>query len=370
MVTAFRDGRVTLRENRRTDGFTFAMKEIGYQGVRVGDLVIHSMDGFAGAIGVSESTGKCSPVCVVCRPRPNVEARFHAYVLRHMAVSGYITSLAKGIRERSTSFGWGEFSEQVLPLPPMSKQKAIADFLDRKTAAIDALIEKKQRLLDLLAEKRSVLINQAVTKGMNPDVPRKDSGIPWIGEIPAHWEIRRLRFLCDITTGSRDTQDAQDHGEFPFFVRSQTVERISTWSFDGEGVLTAGDGAGVGKVFHHHIGKKEVHQRVYLLHRFRGVLGRYLYWFIRENFYKVVLDGAAKSTVDSLRRPMFQNFWIAFGSPEEQRSIALHVDRISESMDAVAEKLAGQIDRLHEYRQALITAAVTGQLDVTKESAA
>ena len=102
VVTAFRDGEVTLRENRRSDGFTFAVKEIGYQGVRCGDLVVHSMDGFAGAIGVSDSDGKCSPVYLCCTPIEGAWPPFYAYVLRHMALSGFITSLAKGIRERST----------------------------------------------------------------------------------------------------------------------------------------------------------------------------------------------------------------------------------------------------------------------------
>ena len=101
----------------------------------------------------------------------------------------------------------------------------------------------------------------------------KDSGVEWLGDVPKHWETRRLRFLCDISTGDKDTVNAIGDGAFPFFVRSQTVERINTFSADCEAVLTAGDGVGVGKVFHYHVGKFDYHQRVYAFTNFRQVSG-------------------------------------------------------------------------------------------------
>ena len=117
IVTCFRDGAVTLRSNRRTDGFTNAEKEIGYQGIRKGDLVIHAMDAFAGAIGVSDSDGKSSPVYSACTPNEGVSAYYYARLLRHMALAGFVSSLAKGIRERSTDFRWSDASEIYLPFP-------------------------------------------------------------------------------------------------------------------------------------------------------------------------------------------------------------------------------------------------------------
>ena len=196
---------------------------------------------------------------------------------------------------------------------------------------------------------------------MSPSM--KDSGVGWIGEIPDHWNILRMRFLCDITTGGRDTQDAEEDGQYPFFVRSQTIERISTWSFDGEAVLTSGDGVGVGKIFHHFIGKLEFHQRVYLFHNFRRVLGRFLYYFIKENLYKVVLEGAAKSTVDSLRRVMLQDFPITFPSIDEQQAVADFLDRKTAQIDSLIAKKQRMIELLGEKRQALISQAVTKGLD-------
>ena len=121
VVTCFRDGVVTLRKNRRVRGFTESLKEIGYQGVRRGDLVIHAMDAFAGAIGVSDSDGKGTPVYSVCSPRQSANAYYYAFCVREMARSEWILALAKGIRERSTDFRFKDFASQWVPLPPLPR---------------------------------------------------------------------------------------------------------------------------------------------------------------------------------------------------------------------------------------------------------
>jgi len=167
VVTAFRDGTVTLRSNRRTEGFTFSIKEIGYQGVRKGDLVIHQMDGFAGAIGVSDSDGKCTPIYSICTPIIPAITHYYGYLLRHMAKSDFILSLAKGIRERSSDFRFDVFRELVLPIPPLPEQQAIAAYLDQETTRLDGLKTKIETLLARLAEYRAALISAAVTGKMD-----------------------------------------------------------------------------------------------------------------------------------------------------------------------------------------------------------
>jgi type I restriction enzyme S subunit len=157
-----------LRENRRVEGFTNAIAEHGYQGVRAGDLVIHSMDGFAGAIGISDSHGKASPVVHCYQPSEDVDPRFYAYLLRDAARSGFITSLAKGIRERSTAFDSETFRSLMLPVPDFRVQRAIADFLDTETARIDALIAKKRRMIALLERRwRSAVEHRMVELAAN-----------------------------------------------------------------------------------------------------------------------------------------------------------------------------------------------------------
>lgn len=364
VVTAFRDGQVTLRSNRRQEGFTNAIEEIGYQGVRSGDLVIHSMDGFAGAIGVSESDGKASPVVHCYRPSSSVDGRYYAYLLRDLAVHGYITSLAKGIRERSTAFDMETFRSLVLPVPPRSIQRAIADYLDTETARIDALIDKKQRMIDLVKEWLGLYVRSAITGHGRSDAADNSPKSGHLGALPYGWQWIRARFLCDIDTGSSDTDESSEDGPYPFFVRSQTPQGSHRFIFDGEAVLTAGDGAGVGKVFHHFVGRFDAHQRVYVMHEFRRVTGRFYFYALGTFFAESALDGSAKSTVDSVRRHMLTEMQVPVPPLEEQKQIVHYLDDQTERINSIVAKLITQIDLLRERRQALITAAVTGELEI------
>ena len=187
----------------------------------------------------------------------------------------------------------------------------------------------------------------------------KDSGVEWIGEIPQEWNIRKLKYLSDIRTGDKDTIDRDDNGRYPFFVRAQKIEKIGSYSYDGEAVLTAGDGVGVGKVFHYVNGKFDFHQRVYKISDFMGIDGKYLFYYMKEYFHKEVMKLSAKSTVDSLRLPMFQNFPVTFGDIKEQRNIAKYLDYKVHLIDTLIAKKTKQIELLQEQRTAIINHAVT-----------
>ncbi len=164
IITCFRDGEVTLRKNRKTDGFTNALKEHGYQGIRKGDFVIHNMDAFAGAIGVSDSDGKSTPVYSVCTTRKkNVEPLYYTYYLRSLAKQGFIESLAKGIRERSTDFRFNDFGKLLLPVPPKTEQLRIIGFINKNSKKINYSISLKQQQIDMLKEYRGSLIDSCVT---------------------------------------------------------------------------------------------------------------------------------------------------------------------------------------------------------------
>lgn len=192
----------------------------------------------------------------------------------------------------------------------------------------------------------------------------KDSGIEWIGEIPTSWQKVRLRFLCNIQTGDKDTVNKIDDGVYPFYVRSPIVERINTYTFDGEAILTAGDGVGAGKVFHYVTGKFDYHQRVYNLHNFKMIYGKLLYHYLKENFYKEIEKSNAKSTVDSIRLPMLLDFPVVFPKNiEEQQEIADYLDKKCGEIDRVVETEKSVIEKLKEYKQSIITEAVTKGLD-------
>ena len=163
VVTAYRDGQVTLRANRRAEGYTFAVQEVGYQHVRAGDLVIQGMDAFAGAIGVSDSSGKCSPEYLVLEPLArDTDNRYFAAALRLMAQRRYILVVCNAVRERAPRFRTPEFRNVFLPKPPETEQQLIRDFIDRETAKIDRFMVKVQDAIGCLKEFRIGLISAAV----------------------------------------------------------------------------------------------------------------------------------------------------------------------------------------------------------------
>lgn len=163
VITCFRDGEVILRKYRREKGFTFSDKEIGYQGIKVGDLVIHGMDGFAGAIGISKSYGKGSPVLNVCNAKDGINLDYICYFLRNMADRNLFIALSTGIRERSCDLKWNKIANLLLPQPPLSEQKEIAEYLDKKCNKIDAAIKQKEETISKLEEYKKSLIFECVT---------------------------------------------------------------------------------------------------------------------------------------------------------------------------------------------------------------
>lgn len=192
----------------------------------------------------------------------------------------------------------------------------------------------------------------------------KDSGIDWLGETPKDWSVNRFKFLCNISTGGKNTEDKVTNGLYSFYVRSQTPERINTYSFDGEAILTAGDGAGVGKVYHYVNEKFDIHQRVYKFCFFKKVKGKLLYYYLMANFYNVAILGTAKSTVDSLRLPLIQNFPIAYPlSIEQQELIIKFLDHKTAQIDEAISIKEKQIELLKEQKQIMIQNAVTKGLD-------
>lgn len=195
----------------------------------------------------------------------------------------------------------------------------------------------------------------------------KDSGVEWIGEVPRHWEVVRTRYLCNLCTGNKDTINRVDDGKFPFYVRSPKVERINTYSFDGEAILMAGDGVGAGKVFHYANGKFDYHQRVYNFHNFKKVIGKFFYYYITNNFRYIIEEGGAKNTVDSVRLYMIQNFLITEPPKEEQREIVFYLDKKCSEIDNVISAQQKRIALLQELKQSVITHAVTKGLNPNVE---
>lgn len=163
VVTCFRDGQVTLRKNRRTTGFTESLTEVGYQGIKKGDLVIHQMDAFAGAIGVSDSDGKGTSVYHCCTPKGKYDVYYYALLLRVMAQTGFIQSLYRGIRERSSDFNFNTFGNQFLAVPPIEEQQQIVKYIQDSISKVDKYISSLEKEIEYLKEYKQRLISDVVT---------------------------------------------------------------------------------------------------------------------------------------------------------------------------------------------------------------
>ena len=175
--------------------------------------------------------------------------------------------------------------------------------------------------------------------------------------VNTKWEEVSVKDLMKIETGSRNTEDKIDDGQYPFFVRSQTVEHIDSFHYDCEAVLTAGDGVGTGKVFHYINGKFDAHQRVYVMSQFKDVLGKYFYYWFSKNFFAEVAKYTAKSSVDSVRRQMIAGMVIPLPSIEEQQKIV----GILSDIDTLITNLQKLIRKKKDIRQGTMQMLVTGK---------
>ncbi|WP_137875456.1 restriction endonuclease subunit S [Rhodococcus sp. Q] len=365
IVTAYTDGQVTLRSNRAKIGYHEAADLSSFKGVEIGDFVVHGLDILRGSVGIADSAGAITAVCTVCEPIADLDLRYVAHAIHVQAKSGFTRALARGIREGGADFRrWGTLAELPIPMPPVGYQRAVCDYLDRETARIDTLIEEQQRLIETLRERREATIRSALLAGLD-DAETAPSGVELLGAVPKHWRMVPTRYLCTITTGSEDSGNATDDGEYPFYVRGREVLRIDHYSFEGEAVMTPGDGqGGTGKVFHYFDGKFEAHQRVYVFKDFTEVTGWYFYYFLSTFLRPVALAGSNTVTMESLRRPLLADFKVAVPQIDEQQRITAYLDNQIEKIDTLIAETERFVEIARERRAALITAAVTGQIDV------
>lgn len=179
-----------------------------------------------------------------------------------------------------------------------------------------------------------------------------------VGRIPEDWTVSTIENIAMITTGSQNTQDNEENGDYPFYVRSQQVERINKWIFDTEGVVTAGDGVGTGKVFHYVNGKFGLHQRCYLIHNFvSNMSARFFFWIFSNNFYERVHSMTAKSSVDSVRREMIAGMQIPMPPKSEQTRIATALSKV----DALISELGRLIEKKRAIKQGAMQQLLTGK---------
>ena len=382
VVTCFRDGTVTLRKNRRTRGFTESLKEIGYQGIRKGDLVIHQMDAFAGAVGVSDSSGKGTPVYSVCLPKKDLDMHYYAQLIREMSRSEYITSLAKGIRERSTGFSFDTFASITFPVPSLDEQKKISRFLRNESAQINKFTRNKRQLIELLKEQKQNVINQTVTRGLDPNVKLKPSGVEWIGDIPEHWDVRKLKFASKMIVGGATPASGQSElwdGDI-VWVTPQDVSKNERLSSSARNLTSAGvascssvlvppgsvvvtSRAPVGNVSFAEVELCTNQGCKAVVPDDRRLLNEYSLIILKA--MKPVFQRAANGTTFfEISTWDFENIKVPLPPISEQEALLAQIRETTLKIDQAITRAQREIELIQEYRTRLISDVVTGQVDV------
>ena len=322
-----------------------------------------------------------SPLAVL---RPNKDVTTTNFLFYAMKSKPFFYSV-----ELSWSFGtqqnigMGVISNIRIVLPPLPEQQKIAEFLDQETGKIDKLITKKERLIELLKEKRTALISHAVTKGLNPDVPMKDSGVEWLGEIPEHWKVKRLKFLTrQIIDGTHFTPTYAVEG-VPFLRVTDIQESVINFEQvklipesehkelikrcnpeKGDLLLSKNGTIGVPRIvdWNH---KFSIFVSLCLIKVRKLLSVHYSYYFFLSHEIKSQMSyGTKTNTVMNLHLDKIREFIFTFPPLPEQQKIAQFLDRETSKIDNLITKTRTSIDHLKEYRTALISAAVTGKIDV------
>ena len=335
--------------------------------VRKGDFAINSRSDRRGSCGISAYDGSVSLINTIMTPRATMNPVYYNWLFHTELFADEFYKWGHGIVDDLWTTRWQEMKRISIIIPPLEEQQRIADFLDQKCGEVDEMVSLQEKIIEELKAYKQAIITEAVCKGLNPDVEMKDSGVEWIGKIPEGWKMQRLKYLCKIETGKQDTQDAVADGEVRLIeMEWNTILDLFNIkaTFEGEGILMAGDGAGAGRVFHHVFGKYAVHQRVYRLSNIKGIHSDYLFMYISNLFCKIMDMGSAQSTVPSVRLPMLNNFVVCIPSPTEQQEIAKYLDQKCAEIDSLIALKQQKIEELKDYKKSIIYEYITGKKEV------
>ena len=345
-----------------------------YQGVKAGDLLIHGMDTWHGAIAVSEYDGMCTPVVHVCDSTQN--KKYVALYLRNMASLKIFKLISNGVRQNTSDFrSWDKLANIPIPLPPLAEQEKIVSYLEDKTSKIDAYVADKEKEIELLQELKQKTIADAVTKGLNPNAKMKDSGISWIGVIPEHWEVKKIGSLFverrekvsdkefpalsvskQGVTPQLDTAVKTDNGDNrkkvcknDFVVNSRS---------DRKGSCGVSPYTGSVSLINIVLSPRENIEVQYFHHLFRS--NNYI-----EEYYRI--GRGIVADLWTTRYSEMRNIFVPLPPKDEQQSIVAYIEEKCEKIDKLASELQSEIDYLKEYKQRLIADCVTGQVNVQNE---
>ena len=334
-------------------------------------------------MGISKSTGKGSPVLIVCNPKSDDDARYIIYYLRSLAMNNVFVALATGIRERSCDLRWNKISVLPFVRPSFGVQKKIADFIDMKSEEIDSLIGLQEQMIEKLKTYKQSVITEVVTKGLNPNVKLVPSGVDWIGEIPEGWKVLPIKRICrNITDGSHFSPSTAGEGK-PYITVSNVygdevhVEEAAKISFDDfstlvangcqpptGSVLLAKDGT-VGRTAVVYDNDYVVLSSLGILTPSNTVLSKYLKYLLDSDSLQAQMQLAMAGS--ALRRITITKIckFVGLLPPlNEQQVIIFYLDEKCSDIDRLIEMKQQKIEKLKDYKKSVIYEAVTGKISI------
>ncbi|CZZ09477.1 MULTISPECIES: restriction endonuclease subunit S [Enterobacter] len=347
-----------------------------------GDVLYGKLRPYLRKAIISEMAGCCSTEFLVLRAE-KTEPRWLQEWLLTPDVTHQIESGCEGAKMPRAD--WGHIGSIEVVYPDQPEQAQILTTLDRETARIDALVEKKTRFIELLKEKRQALITHAVTKGLDPNVKMKDSGVEWIGQVPEHWEVKPFKYILSapMSYGANESAESDDPNH-PRYIRITDLTENGTlredtfktlpwdkaYSYllsDGD-ILLARSGATVGKSFLYRETNGAACFAGYLIKAScneEKALPKYIYAYLQSHSYWEYISGSnIQSTIQNVSAEKYSSMVLPVPQREEQATIAATLDRETARIDALIGKAEQSITLLKERRSAFITAAVTGQIDL------
>lgn len=389
LLSVYRDFGVVPKESRNDNNNKASDDLSVYQLVEPGDLTVNKMKAWQGAVAISEYRGIVSPAYFVYEAIHNENPRYLHYLLRSPRyITGYL-AISKGIRVNQWDLEPQYHSRMPVLLPATEEQSAIATFLDRETGKIDALIAEQEKLLTLLAEKRQATISHAVTKGLNPDAPMKDSGVAWLGDVPAHWATSPIKYVGRIGNGStpnRDNQYYWTEDGFPWlnssvvnqnevtsaqqFVTQLALNECHLPIVTPPAILVGITGQGKTRGMVTLLGfTATINQHLaYIKPNENSLVLLYLYRVLESAYEHLRTESdAGGSTKGAITCEQLGRLRIPLPPIKEQNTIALFLDSEIIKIDTLKTETEKVIVLLKERRSALISAAVTGQIDVRNE---
>ena len=387
LLSVYRDYGVVPKISRDDNNNRPSEDLTPYQLVEPKDLVLNKMKAWQGSVAISNHEGIVSPAYFVYQPVGDLgktyDSKYMHYLLRCPVYITQYLRHSKGIRVNQWDLDPDSFKVMEVLLPSPHEQRTIAAFLDYETARIDQLIAKQQQLIELLKEKRQAVISHAVTKGLNPNAPMKDSGVEWLGEVPEHWVIAKLGHRYDVQLGKMLDEKKISGEHLGSYLRNTDVQwwRINTedlpqMDFRPEeilrysvrkGDLLVCEGGEVGRAAIWNCDEACFYQKA--LHRLRphskmDITNYFLFVLFNTVNQGRFLSGSGKATIAHLPSEAFRQYRFAFPPINEQKEITAYLSAIYSQFDDLVSKASKQIQLLTERRTALISAAVTGKIDL------